>query len=272
VQNNGHAQSISTQVIEKQLERQGCEARTAMQRLKISLNGRTRMQLSPLLILHIFGGSVGLVAGTVAIVVRKGGRWHRRAGQVFVGGMLCLAVTGALIAYMRAEPPNIVAGLLTIYMIMTAWMTGRHKDGRSGAFDWVGLVAAFGFLSYLWPLAFEALYRPNRMMNGVPAAMSFFLGTVVLLAAAGDVRMLARGGVTGARRIGRHAWRMSFGLFIATGSFFLGQQQVFPVRWRGSVALIVLGVFPLGLLLFWAVRLRFGNRFRRTVKPGFAVT
>jgi hypothetical protein len=100
--------------------------------------------------------------------------------------------------------------------------------------------------------------------------MSLFLGSVVLLAAVGDVRMLVRGGVTGARRIGRHAWRMSFGLFIATGSFFLGQQQVFPVRWRGSVALIVLGVFPLGLLLYWAVRVRFGKRFRRTIRPEFA--
>jgi hypothetical protein len=184
--------------------------------------------------------------------------------------MLCLAVTGATIAYIRAEPPNIIAGLLTIYMILTAWMTGRHKDGRSGAFDWVALIAAFGFLAYLWPLGVEALHRPNRMMNGVPAAMSFFLGSIVLLAAAGDVRMLLRGGVTGARRIGRHAWRMSFGLFIATGSFFLGQQQVFPARWRGSVVLTLLGVFPLGLLLYWAVRLRFNNRFRRTANQGLA--
>ncbi len=31
------------------------------------------MQLSPLLILHISGGSVGLVAGTGAMAVRKGG-------------------------------------------------------------------------------------------------------------------------------------------------------------------------------------------------------
>jgi hypothetical protein len=241
-----------------------------MQGLKFSPIGRTWMQLSPLLILHILGGSVGLVAGTVAIAVRKGGRWHRRAGLIFVGGMLCLGGTGAIMAYTRSEAPNIIAGLLTIYMVMTAWMTGRHKDGRSGAFDWVALMAAFGFLAYLWPLAFVALSRPNRMMNGVPAAMSFFVGTVMLLAAAGDLRMLARGGVSGARRIARHAWRMSFGLFIATGSFFLGRQQLFPVQWRGSVALTVLGVFPLGLLLFWAVRLRFGNRFRRTVKPELA--
>jgi len=48
------------------------------------------MRLSPLLIIHICGGSAGLLAGTIAMVVRKGGRWHRVAGQVFVGGMLCL--------------------------------------------------------------------------------------------------------------------------------------------------------------------------------------
>jgi hypothetical protein len=62
---------------------------------------------------------------------------------------------------------------------------------------------------------------------------------------------------------------MSFGLFIATGSFFLGQQQVFPVRWRGSIVLMVLGLFPLGLLVFWVVRVRFGKKFREIVKQGF---
>jgi uncharacterized membrane protein len=228
------------------------------------------MRLSPLLIIHICGGSVGLLAGTVAMAVRKGGRWHRLAGQVFVGGMLCLGASGAVIAYMRAEPPNIIAGLLAMYMVTTAWLTGRHKDGRTGAFDWVALMFALGFAAYLWPLGVEALYKPHRMMNGVPAAMSFFLGTVVVLAAGGDVRMLVRGGITGARRIGRHAWRMSFGLFIASGSFFLGQQQVFPVRWRGSIVLMILGLFPLGLLVFWGLRVRFGRRFRDTAKQGFA--
>jgi len=204
------------------------------------------------------------------MAIRKGGRWHRAAGQVFLGGMLSLAASGAVIAYMRAEPPNIIAGLMTIYMVMTAWLTGRHKDGRTGAFDWVALMFALGIAAYLWPLGVQALSRPNRMMNGVPAGMSFFLGTVIVLAGVGDVRMLARGGITGARRIGRHAWRMSFGLFIASGSFFLGQQQVFPARWRGSVVLMVLGLLPLGLLVYWGARLRFGKRFGDTAKLAFA--
>jgi uncharacterized membrane protein len=227
------------------------------------------MPLSPLLILHICSGIVGLLAGTVAMAVRKGGRWHRVAGQVFVGGMLSLGASGAVIATMRAEPPNIIAGLITIYMVTTAWFTGRHRDGRTGAVDWLPLIAALAFEAYLWPVAVVALNRPHRMMNGVPAVMAFFVGTVMLLAAVGDARLLVRGGITGVQRISRHAWRMSFGLFIASGSFFLGQQQVFPVRWRGSVVLTVLGVFPLGLLFFWALRLRFGKKFKEMMKQAF---
>jgi hypothetical protein len=44
--------------------------------------------------------------------------------------------------------------------------------------------------------------------DGVPVGMIFFMGSVMLLAAAGDVRMLVRGGVFGTKRIARHLWRM----------------------------------------------------------------
>jgi hypothetical protein len=52
--------------------------------------------------------------------------------------------------------------------------------------------------------------------------MTFFIGSVTLLAGTGDVRMLVRGGVLGAKRIARHVWCMCFELFIAAGSFFSG--------------------------------------------------
>ena len=92
--------------------------------------------------------------------------------------------------------------------------------------------------------------------------MFFFLGSVAVLAAAGDIRMLARGGVFGAKRVVRHLWRMCFSFFIATGSFFLGQQQVFPAAWRGSVVLFVPALLPLVLLIFWLFRVWFTNRGR----------
>jgi uncharacterized membrane protein len=41
-----------------------------------------------LLILHILAGSIGLLAGTVAMSVRKGGNLHRAFGNVFTVAML----------------------------------------------------------------------------------------------------------------------------------------------------------------------------------------
>lgn len=92
--------------------------------------------------------------------------------------------------------------------------------------------------------------------------MSFFFSFVLLLAAAGDIRMLARGGISGRQRITRHLWRMCFGLFIATGSFFLGQQQVFPAFLRGSILLTVLALVPFPLMIYWLFRVRFSKAYK----------
>jgi hypothetical protein len=92
--------------------------------------------------------------------------------------------------------------------------------------------------------------------------MDFFFSFVILLAAAGDIRMLVRGGVPRVQRIACHLWRMCFGLFIASGSFFLGRQQIFPEFVRKSNVLIFLTILPLILLVFWLVRVRFTNLYK----------
>jgi uncharacterized membrane protein len=92
----------------------------------------------------------------------------------------------------------------------------------------------------------------------------------MLLAAAGDIRMMVRGGLFGTKRLVRHLWRLCFGLFIATGSVFLGQQQVFPAVLRGSILLIVLAVLPLIVLIFWLFRVRFTDAYKgKSIRPAF---
>jgi len=86
--------------------------------------------------------------------------------------------------------------------------------------------------------------------------MDVFVGCIMFLAAVGDFRMMLSG-LSKRNRILRHLWRMCFGLFVATASFFLGQQQVFPAVLRGSILLVILAVFPLGLLIYWFFRVRY---------------
>jgi len=117
------------------------------------------------------------------------------------------------------------------------------------------------------------IYRKGSPRHAV--AGKFFVASMLVMAAAAVYLailkhqtnnigggILVRGGVLGAKRIRRHLWRMCFGWFIATGSFFLGQQQVFPAFLRGSAVLLILGVLPLFLLIFWIFRLRFAKAYR----------
>jgi membrane protein DedA with SNARE-associated domain len=62
---------------------------------------------------------------------------------------------------------------------------------------------------------------------------------------------------------------MSFGLFIATGSFFLGQAKFIPKPIRIGPLIVVLAVSPLVLLLYWLWRVRLKQNLRglMTAKP-----
>src|SRR4029077_10083111 len=101
-------------------------------------------------------------------------------------------------------------------------MTARRRDGETSRFDWVVLLIPWTLGTLTWMTGLKVVRSGESSQDGVPVGMTFFMGSVMLLAGAGDVRMLVRGGVFGAKRIARHLWRMCFGLFIAAGSFFLG--------------------------------------------------
>jgi len=218
---------------------------------------------TPLLLLHISGGIVGLLSGTVAMIYRKGSRGHRLSGDVFVVSMLTMAVAAECLAIMKHQMNNAFGGVLTFYLISTAWLTARRREGETSRYDWGALVFALAVAGGILTYGIEVARGRIITHDGVPIGMYFFLGSIALLAAAGDIRMLVRGGISGKQRIARHLWRMCFGLFIATGSLFLGQQQVFPDFIRESNLLFVPAILPLPLLIYWMLRVRFTRKYNQ---------
>ena len=178
-------------------------------------------------------------------------REHLRRRDAYVGSSaLCLAI-------IKSQHGNIIGSIITFYMIATAWLAGRRR--AIGRLDLAALVVGTGGAVAVITLGIWTLHHPDK---NAPAGLCFFLAAVLLLAAAGDIRMLARGGISGRPRVTRHLWRMCFGLFFATGSFFLGQQQVFPAFLRGSVFLTVLALLPFPLMIYWLIRVRFSNAYK----------
>jgi uncharacterized membrane protein len=216
----------------------------------------------PLLVVHISGGITGILSGAAAMIFRKGSRGHVIAGQVFVAAMLCMAGAGAVMAFVKfqfmnvdLQITNVIASALTFYLVTTAWLTATRKEGKAGFLDWgailVPLASGIGMLTF----GVQATQSATGLKYGYPPGLYFIWAAISLLCAAGDVRLLVRGGAfLGAQRIVRHLWRMSFAWFIAAGSFFLGQQKVFPEALRGLKVWFVPAFLPLIFLIFWLLR------------------
>jgi hypothetical protein len=219
------------------------------------------------LALHIAAGSVAIVSGYTAIFARKGGALHRRSGLVFCGAMLLMGAMGSLLALRIHERNNVAAGLLVAYLVASAWMTIRRPAGRVGRFELGAFAVSFALAEAFLAWGFEARWSPSHRLDGFPAGPYFAVAAIAAFFAWGDFRMIRHGGLAGAARIARHAGRMGFGLFFAAGSFFIGQQKVMPAAWHGSPVLLVLGLAPLALTLFWLVRIRLPAKRRRTLAP-----
>jgi uncharacterized membrane protein len=222
---------------------------------------------TPQLLVHIGAGSIGIFAGAAALIVRKGARWHRVFGTVFVVAMLTTAVSAGYLAFFIPRWSQVVGVNFVFYLLATSWMTVRRQEGRIGLFERGAPFIAIAIAVALAIFGTKAALSPRGVFDKVPAAVHFIIASVAVLAAAGDFRMIRRGGICGAPRIARHLWRMCVAFFIATGSFFIGQQKVMPKVLHGSPVLYALAAAPLVLMIFWLIRVRFTNRFSQTELP-----
>jgi|SRR5271165_2114039 len=92
------------------------------------LHGMTLLAL----VIHIAGGAIGLVSGTIAVFARKGGYVHRKAGTVFVVSMLIMALFAIFLGFAIPDQiTNVFIGTFAMYLVATAWMTVRRKAGTS---------------------------------------------------------------------------------------------------------------------------------------------
>ena len=217
---------------------------------------------------HFGTGLVALAAGSLAIALRKGGTWHRRSGMVFVYAMIATGITALGIALYEGRPSN-TGGALLVYLVFTACTAVRPLRRAGRQVDIALMVFAVAFAAAGFARAYTAFGSPGHRIEGVPAGMMLFMATIVLLAAIGDARMIRAGGIQGTRRLARHLWRMTFGLFIASGSFLLGQMKFIPEPIRIVPLLVVLAVSPLVMLLYWMWRVRLKQNLRGmlTAKP-----
>jgi hypothetical protein len=217
-----------------------------------------------LLPIHVIAGGLAMVLGFTALFAKKGGTTHRRSRLLFVCAMLVMGFTASILGFRNGPADgNAMAGLMTVYFVGTALTTVRRPSAWTGRINAAALTMAAGLALFMSVSGIRAVNSTFISPNGVPfrtiGMMSLIIATVLLLAAAGDVRVMRFGLPRRGPRLARHLWRMCFALFIAAGSFFSIRERVATVL-PEPFTTAPMRAPPLALLFgvmcFWLLRLR----------------
>jgi uncharacterized membrane protein len=131
---------------------------------------------SILIILHIAGGTTGLITGAVAASVKKGSKLHNGSGKLYFYGMLIASLAALIISWL----PNhhnlflFAVGGFTLYMIISGYRIIHLKrqlkttDSPIGTIDYAITLFAVVFGAFLIALAAFALKNGNSF-SIVPA-------------------------------------------------------------------------------------------------------
>jgi hypothetical protein len=213
-----------------------------------------------LLFLHIGGGALGIASGVVASLSRKGAQVHRIAGRVFFLSMAtCYLIAAGIAPFLVDEQrTNTVAAVFALYLLFTGVQAARVRTIRSGFAAQFGLLVAGSVTGLGILFAVQGANHPTGTLDGSPpeAFITFIIGGVA--ATVGEVRLLIGKQLSGRSRVVRHLWRMCASFFYASGSFFVGQPQVFPDWFNETPLPSLFAFFPLLVMLasLWAYRRR----------------
>jgi hypothetical protein len=209
--------------------------------------------------IHIIAASLGLISGAIALVAAKGLPLHRKSGIVFVYAILTMCATAVVSATVKGQATNVMAGLMTSYLVLTALFTVRPATAGSRRRDIALMLMALTLGLATMVGGFVAVASPDGKLWGLPSFPFFLFGVLGLSGGIGDWKTLRQGTLRGAPRLARHLWRMSMAMFIATASFFSIRARVaaiFPAPLTTPLARTLPILFVLAMMFYWLWRIR----------------
>lgn len=91
------------------------------------------------LILHIVGGSVGLLSGLLNIIRKKGDKNHKLIGKLFFVSMLIVGASSLVLSFLHPNYFLFMVGVFTLYMVGSGqrYIKHKHQDKlESKLIDW----------------------------------------------------------------------------------------------------------------------------------------
>ncbi len=178
-----------------------------------------------ILFLHIAAGTLALISGPWAVLVRKGGWWHRLMGQIFFYAMLVVGFGAIAISFMPGHFTIffILLGIFSVYLVGTGYRYIYNKAGGStNILDW--LLSLFMSLGIVGMVGYGSLILLDKKPIG---AVLIGFGVIAALYVYRDIRHYLKYNAEKNIWLGQHLQRFLAGNIAAFTAFLVVNERIF---------------------------------------------
>ncbi len=213
--------------------------------------------VTPLLILHIGGGAIGLISGTVNLVRRKGDKPHALVGKLFVNAMMVAGFSAVALSLINPNYFLTIVGLFTIYMVGTGFRYIRLRldgaDNDPKTLDW-----ALTYCMGLTGLLFLVL-GASALLKGTTFGIVYMVfGLIGLLFVRTDLANYRGKAKERNYWLLAHLQRMTGGYIAALTAFLVVNASHFPSFIPGILLWLLPTMVLTPLIIIWSRKYRQG--------------
>jgi uncharacterized membrane protein len=200
------------------------------------------------LILHIVGGAVGLIAGILNLIRKKGDKKHRLAGKIFLISMLTAGISSMVLASIHPNYFLFMVGVFTIYMVGSGQLyLKRHNNTTSKDLEWT--ITILMFIAGILFVGIGVLSLTKSNLFGLVFVTFGCLGLLFVrqdfknhrgLSAIKNYWLLA------------HLQRMTGGFIAALTAFLVVNAKYFPERIPGFIFWLLPTIVLTPLIIKWS--------------------
>jgi hypothetical protein len=203
--------------------------------------------MSALLVFHVFAGSAALVSAGAALVLKKGGQLHRRAGRAFFYSMVVIFLTAVVMAMQTSNTFLFLVALFSFYLAFSGWRFARNQSGEPQWMDWLAVIIMVSSGLLMWFLAFQDFPQ----FNDTSVTLSVF-GFIALVLGFADARCHRDRAATGNIRIAKHLTNMLGGTIAVMTAVLVVNVSLTP-PWLGWILPTIL---MLPVIIWWSRKVK----------------
>ena len=202
------------------------------------------------LILHIVGGSVGLLSGLLNIIRKKGDKNHKLIGKLFFVSMLIVGASSLVLSFLHPNYFLFMVGVFTLYMVSSGQRYLNHKQQdklESKLIDWtITISMLFAGLLFIG-IGILTIIKPNLF-----GLVFITFGSLGLLFVRQDFKNYNDTTTIKNYWLIGHLQRMTGGFIAALTAFLVVNAKYFPEQIPSYVYWLLPTIILTPLIIKWS--------------------